>query len=175
MSTPTAAGTEEWIAPWMPQFMTDLVLVQTAAGMVRRIPGEIRVSELNAVAAAAALVRGEEIEVTWEQIVTTVSDDAPEAVRSTLFQGDESITLITHDPHLVTYAGVDYRVGRKARVTYDSVRLAGVADRSSDGVEVSPTPEEWKGTIPGGSEVVLVPGSTNTAHVSLVSDIGDGD
>lgn len=175
MSMPAAAGNEPWIAPWMPQFMADLVLVQTAAGMVRKVPGEIVVAELNAIAAAAALLRGEEIESTWAQIVTTVSDDAPETVRSMLFQRDESITLITHQPHKVTYAGVEYRVGRRVRAKYESVRLAGKANRTAEGVEVLPVPKKWKGTIPGGTEVVLRPGSTDAARIGLVSDIGDVD
>lgn len=172
MSLPAEAGTGPWIAEWMPQFMSDLVLVQTAAGMVRKVPGNIVVAELNAIAAAAALLRGDEIKTSWEQIVATVSPEAPETVRAMLFQTDEAITLITHEPHKVTYAGVDYGVGRRARMTYESVRLAGVADRVGDAVKSRPAPSEWDGTIPGGTEVVLVPGASNIARVGLVSDIG---
>jgi hypothetical protein len=168
----TDVETEPWMEPWMPPFMEDLVLVQTA---VRKVPATINVAEMNAIGAAAALLRGEEVEGTWEQLTTTISAKASEADRSKLFADEIPVTLITHDSHKVMYAGVEYRVGKRVRLRYDSVRLGGVARRVDGEVEIGPVPDEWAGVIPGGTEVVLVPGSTNAGHLSLVSEIGDAD
>lgn len=171
----TDIGTEPWMDSWMPRFMEDLVLVQTAAGMVRNVPATINVAEMNAIAAAAALLRGEEIDGTWERLITTISSDASEADRAKFFGDELPVTLITHDSYKATYAGVEYRVGKRVRLRYDSVRLGGVAHRVNGKVESRPVPDDWAGVIPGGAEVILVPGSTNVGHTSLMSDIGEAD
>ena len=175
MAELTDVGMEPLMPEWMPRFMEDLVLVQTAAGMVRKVPAAIKVAEMNAIGAAAALLRGEEAAGTWETLVTTISVEASELERAKFFADDLPITLITHDSYKATYAGVDYRVGRRLRLRYESVRLGGVAERIDGRVESRAIPDDWKGVVPGGTEVVLVPGSSNVGHMSLVSDIGEGD
>jgi hypothetical protein len=175
ISDPTEAPTEPWIDAWMPRFMEDLVLVQTAAGMVRKVPATIVVAEMSSVAAAAALLRGEEVDGTWERLITTISVTASPALRSTLFRDDGPVTLTTHDSHKVTYSGVEYRIGKRTSLRYESVRLGGVAHRVDGEVEVGSVPDEWAGVIPGGTEVVLVPGATDVVHISLLSEIGEAE
>lgn len=173
ISNPIDLNTEPWMDSWMPRFMEDLVLVQTAAGMVRKVPATMVRSEMEAIGSAAALLRGEEIDGTFETLLTTVSPDATVEARTGLFTRPGPITLITHDSHKVTYAGVEYQVGRRLHVTYDSVVLGGVAHRAGDAVEMKPVPEEWSGIIPGGAEIILIPGTTNAGHIAIHSDIGE--
>lgn len=166
-------GADPWVAPWMPSFMEDLVLVQAAAGMIRKVPAAINPVEMNDIRAAAALLRGEEIDGSWDRLVMTISPRASGVDGPELFGDEGSVTLVTHDAHRVTYAGAEYRVGKRVRARYDSVRLGGVAHRVDGAVETRPVPDDWAGSIPSGTEVVLIPGSTDAIHISLLSEIGD--
>lgn len=165
------APDEAWIAEFMPKFIEDLVLVQAAAGMTRKVPGEVSREDLEGIGAAAALLRGESIDVSWDRLVFTVSGNPTGGEEHSFFDPEIPLILVTQEPHKVTFAGVDYPLGKRARVDY-LARLGGVPRRVGELIEVDPVPGGWarRGIVPPGSEVVLVPASTNAAKVSLVSE-----
>lgn len=168
---PTPVTIEPMVEPWVPRLVADLVLVQAASGAIRRVPIDVSGEEIRGVAAYAALLRGEEVPGTWEQLVVTVSDTAPDAYRAGLHAGIGPVTMITDEPQSVTYGGVEYSLGRRVRMEYQSVRLGGVVRRTEAGYEIDDIPAEWNDVVPVGAEVVLVPGETNEARLSLLSDI----
>ena len=160
---------ERWASPHLRRLIEDLVLVQAAAGVMRKVPDRASVAEMNLIGVAAALLRGESIDLTWDRLPFTAHGDTQK-----LFQPDFSITLITREPHAVPYGGINYSLGKRARVDYQG-RLAGVVRRSGDQLTVEPLPAEWSEsqTIPAGTEVMLEPAPSSSARISLVSDAAE--
>jgi hypothetical protein len=171
---PTDPGADFVVPEWLPRFIEDLVLVQTAAGMVRKVPRAATLDQMNAIGTGAALLRGKEISGEWERLVATSSTEADEAARSNLRE-PRPVILITHEPHAVSYAGIEYPIGKRIQMRYESVRLGGIAVHVGDRVEMGSIPAEWDDAVPGGAEVVLVPGTSNVGHMSLLSDIGEAE
>lgn len=171
LTTPT--GVPEallWVEPFMARLVEDLVIIQTASGNIRAVPGVVSLDDVQRAATAAALVRGDSVEGTWSQTVLVVDPAASVEARSRLFGASPAIVL-TNEPHKVRYAGVEYSLRKRAQVDYLSARLGGIPRKLGEVVEMDPVPANWAavGVVPAGAEVVLIPGSTNVARLTLVS------
>ncbi len=166
------APTDPWLEKWFPQFVEDLVLIQSAAQMSRRVPGRISAEEIQNVGATAALLRGETVEGTWDRLTMAIHSQLPAAERIRLITPGIPLTLVTHQQHELTFAGVSYPLGRRARMHYLSAKADAVF--GGEGVEPKPIPAEWRnGDIPSGTELILVPGETNVARLTLISTVGE--
>lgn len=162
---------QPWVESYVLDLVQDLVAIQAAAHMTRRVPAGATRDELQAVGVAGALLRSEMVDMTWEQLTFEVSDTQWPGGPDALFTGEWPIKLMTHRSHSVTFAGVEYPLGRRALVEY-TARLGGVARRVGEEIEVDPIPEDWvvAGAIPPGTLVALVPGSTNRGRLSLIDN-----
>jgi hypothetical protein len=170
----TESPTERWVEPFMPRLVAGLALLQDRTGMMRRVRPGTTIQQFNDVMTAVELLDGRPIEATWEQLVMVVNDNPlPEGV--SIFDDDFPLTLIPNDPHTVLFDGITYPIGR-VRVDYRA-RLGGVARRTQDGVTVDPVSDEWRAasTVPSGTEVVMVPGSTDKAPIRLVGQARIGE
>lgn len=169
LSDATGSPAECWVEPFMPRLVEGQAQIQDASGMMRRVRAGTTPEEYRNVMVAQELLRGGSVTGTWERLVMVVNDNPlPEGV--SIFDADFPLTLITQDPHAVAFDGVTYSIGRSVRVDYRA-RLGGIARRAGDEVEIGPVPAEWSeaGLVPGGTEVVMVPGSTDEVRIALVA------
>ena len=147
-------GIGPFIEPEMLIVVEALALIQWASGMTRRVgPGFTR-EELKSIGIGAALLRGERIEAMWEPIAFTLNSDAPRLAREALLGDDVPFCLESREPHQVHVGGISYPVGKSVRM-----ELLG---------RIQDTPRTWT-EAPIGTRLVMVPGSTNKAFITLVS------
>lgn len=167
----TEGPEQPWVEAFMPDLVADLVAIQAAAHMTRRVRAGATREELQAVGVAGALLRGETVDMTWEQLTFEVKDAPWPGGPESLFRDEWPVRLVTREQNTVTFADVEYPLGRRAVVEY-TARLGGIARRVGDEIEIDPIPAEWieAGAIPSGTLVAVVPGSTNHGRLSLIND-----
>jgi hypothetical protein len=138
---------------WMPEIVEDLALLQWESGMVRKVGPDFTGQELNAVLEAAALIRGETVEVAYEDFSIELKPEAPQQTRESLVGEDVAIYLETNEPHLVAVGGVSYPIGHSVRT-----ELHG---------RVHPPVATWS-ELPADGHIVLVPASSNKVTLTLI-------
>jgi hypothetical protein len=122
---------EAMAAEEFPAILDDLVLVQWAAGMTRKVGPQLLASEMEWVAIAARLIRGDSVAVTWADTRVGLKSTAPEDVRRRMAAELIDFRLRTPAPHVVEIDGTRYSVGVATEVEVPSARLA---DQHSDWV-----------------------------------------
>lgn len=144
--------------PGFPALIEDLVLVQWASGMTRKVSPLLSVEDAQAIRIASILVRGEPIALTWTTFKMELADHASEDIRRRLLTEGLNFRLRTPQPHVAVIDGVSYPVGKGMEVVMTSARLG-------------PGHSDWRaaGIIPAGVAIELVPGESDQAEARLIS------
>jgi hypothetical protein len=156
IGTLTDAPDKRWVEPSMPRLVEDLVLVQSAAGLTRKVPPGAAADEFRAVAVAADLLRGKVVEITWGRVSATVEMDASADERAALIGHEVPFRYVSPGPRTVMFVGVEYSLRRQVQVNY----VGRVEDPKAEWIAA--------GEIPPGADIVLVPGSNRTGKMTLV-------
>jgi len=150
--------TESSVEPEFVQLIEDLVLVQWAAGLSRRVGPQLTRGDAAAISVAARMLRGETVDGSWTDFEVEFREDASEEGRRLLLQEDFRVRLVARSPHVALIDGVEYHVGRGVEHEMESATLA--SEHRS-----------WRDDgIPPGAKVRLVPGRSTIIHRRIVSE-----
>lgn len=144
--------------PGFTVLIEDLVLVQWASGITRKVGPVLTIEDAQAIRIASLLVRGEPIALTWKTFALELDDDASEDIRRRLLTDGLNFRLQTPQPHVAVIDGVSYPVGKGMEVAMTSAKLG-------------PGHDDWRAAeiIPAGVAVELVPGESDQAEARLIA------
>jgi hypothetical protein len=151
-------ATESAVEPGFARLIDDLVLVQWAAGLSRRVGPKLNKADADAISVAAKMLRGETVTGSWTDFQMEFREDASEAGRSLLIQNEFRVRLVAPRPHVALIDGIEYHVGRGVEHEMESATLA-------------PEHRIWRETgVPPGAKVRLVPGRSTVIRYRIVSE-----
>jgi hypothetical protein len=145
---------EPFVEPWMPELIEALALIQWTSHMTRKVGPSFTGDELRNIQIGAALLRGEQVGATWARIAFVLGEDVPQSTRRELLGDEVAFHLESREPYLVEIGGVSYPIGRSVRT-----QMIG---------RIENPPKTWT-EVPNGASLVMIPGSTAKASMTLLT------
>jgi hypothetical protein len=142
-------GREVHVPSWVAEFVTNLAMIQAAAGIVREISEDITSNDASNADGAVALLRGKEIPIPWTSATVGLRSSASLETRSQIAKNTIRFETTIDAPVTLDICGTTYPVGRRyrsrgvARVDPGSLETLLAHSLTTDiDVELVPDPNE---------------------------------
>jgi hypothetical protein len=142
-SEPYQCPADELIAEWVSEFVRDLAMVQTQAGMVQAVSGALTAQDAVNASGAIRLLRGFEEHKEWTEADVTFAPTAPLDQRQAFAEGVIKMERDMDEPVLLQIAGAVYPIGRRHHVTVH----ARVTPESRQGLLIESPTEDIKARL----------------------------
>jgi len=114
-SDSTDCGTEVHVPVWVAEFVTNLAMIQAAAGIVREVSGDIDANDATNADGAVALLRGREVPIPWTEATVGLRSTAPLETRSQMAKVAIRFETTINAPVTLDICGTTYPVGHRYR------------------------------------------------------------
>lgn len=152
LSEPFPCSDDITIPQWAADFISNVAMIQAAAGVVREVSGQITSQDAANADGGVALLRGKEVAKPWVDSIMTLAPTAPLETRRRIAETTVRFETTIEAPVLLDICGATYPVGKRYRmrgaaVVHPSSRAAILADplTSDVAVRLVPDPKEPAG------------------------------